>query len=268
MERLEHRRRLLQGSGIIKSPYPPDYVDDGRVWCYCTIGSTGNYTVVYLPAGSSHWTALEIDGVEVSASKTQTLSAGDHLLKFTLGNPNTMPEGMFRSISLYSMIIFPGTVTTIGNMLFYPCDTATKVLMDKSKITSIGQRAFQQAQVFIGDLDFPNLTELRENAFDRHYGGTAKIKSLGSITTLPSSCFSQSPYKTYVIPATVTSIGDQALLSWDYDKTIICHAVTPPTVGSMWVYRAPMAIYVPAESVEAYKIATGWSSYANKIQAI
>lgn len=55
-------------------------------------------------------------------------------------------------------------------------------------------------------------------------------------------------------------------------------ATTPPTLiqnalkyggssGGNYIYSNLM-IYVPAESVDAYKAATGWSTYASKIQAI
>lgn len=246
--------------------YPNGWVDDGKLWCYTTIAEAGSYTVAYTTNG---WTTLEIDDAAVTSSETQTLSAGEHILKFTLSDPTTIPGGLFRNITMYSMICFPSGTTTIGDYLFYPCSTATTVIMDKSKITSIGTGAFKQASVEIGDLYFPNLTSLGNGAFDRYSGGNNyQIKSLGNVTTIPDSCFSQSPYKTYVIPSTVTSLGSQSLLSWDYDKTIVCYADTPPTVGSLWVYRPPVAIYVPTNSVAAYKEASGWLSYASIIYPI
>lgn len=93
------------------------------------------------------------------------------------------------------------------------------------------------------------------------------------------------------IPSTVTTIGNNAFRtsSWtssdptNYQKmqniatgrTVTILAETPPTLGE-GVFGiqtgssdiATYPIYVPAESVEAYKAASGWSTYADRIQAI
>lgn len=93
------------------------------------------------------------------------------------------------------------------------------------------------------------------------------------------------------IPSTVTVIGNNAFRtsSWtssdptNYQKmqniatgrTVTILAETPPTLGE-GVFGiqtgssdiATYPIYVPAESVEAYKAASGWSTYADRIQAI
>ena len=244
-----------------------EYVDDGRIWCYATVESDGNYNVSYVGGGNTAWTALDIDGTTASSlNKSQYLTAGEHLLKFTISNPTTVPEGMFRNVNIYTDIYFPDTITTLANTIFNPVSASTVIHMDMTKIVSIGSSVFRQAYVVLGDLYFPNLQTIGQNAFEQHYGGSGRnILSLGQITEIPTSCFSNAPYKKRVIPATVTSIGNNALLTWDYDKILVCYAETPPTVGSQWTYRRPEAIYVPPKSVAAYKAATGWSSYASVI---
>ena len=51
---------------------------------------------------------------------------------------------------------------------------------------------------------------------------------------------------------------------------VTVEAITPPSLGhSVFLdTSSSLVIYVPAESVEAYKTATNWSDYASKIQAI
>jgi hypothetical protein len=54
-------------------------------------------------------------------------------------------------------------------------------------------------------------------------------------------------------------------------KTIVCHAPTPPDILYSWreFGGAPLeAIYVPADSVDAYKAAYGWKDYAAIIKPI
>lgn len=45
-------------------------------------------------------------------------------------------------------------------------------------------------------------------------------------------------------------------------------APTPPTLNSNSFSSSPVAIYVPSQSVETYKGASNWSSYASAIQAM
>ena len=73
------------------------------------------------------------------------------------------------------------------------------------------------------------------------------------------------------IPSSVTKIG-QYVIGGNNDPnvknvpTVICRAVTPPTLGTVKANGgAHQAIYVPDESVEAYKTATNWSAFADII---
>lgn len=69
------------------------------------------------------------------------------------------------------------------------------------------------------------------------------------------------------IPSTVTNIKYQAFYADRALEGITCLATTPPTLGSdVFGNTNNCPIYVPSESVDAYK--TAWSQYADRIQAI
>ena len=71
------------------------------------------------------------------------------------------------------------------------------------------------------------------------------------------------------IPSTVISIGQTSFCNCSALTAITILATTPPTLGSsVFVNTNNCPIYVPAESVDAYKTATNWSTYADRIQAI
>lgn len=72
------------------------------------------------------------------------------------------------------------------------------------------------------------------------------------------------------IPATVIEIDDSAFAGCGSLASITVLATTPPILGSEAFDSSVegFAIYVPAESVDTYKAASEWSSYASKIQAI
>lgn len=109
-----------------------------------------------------------------------------------------------------------------------------------------------------------------------------------NVVALEDMCFMKSEFVTeIVIPETVTDIGEMVFSECPvletvvvgknvekfgptpfYDtttvKTIICHAATPPYLDSLEdLDLSILTLYVPAESVEAYKVAEGWSSVQN-----
>ena len=70
---------------------------------------------------------------------------------------------------------------------------------------------------------------------------------------------------TFVLPVTLTSIGNEC---FNYSSNLRS-ITTPPTLGSdAFNNTNKCPIYVPAESLDAYKAATNWKNYASRIQAI
>ena len=74
----------------------------------------------------------------------------------------------------------------------------------------------------------------------------------------------------YDIPATVTAIRGGAMAECTLLEEVTVRNPVPPSLASSVFLSSPALrrIYVPAESVAAYKAASGWSSYASYIMAI
>jgi hypothetical protein len=64
----------------------------------------------------------------------------------------------------------------------------------------------------------------------------------------------------------VTSIGERAFYGCSGLTSIQCEATTPPSLGLFAIPSSVSSIYVPSESVNAYKLK--WKDYATKIQPI
>lgn len=133
--------------------------------------------------------------------------------------------------------------TSIAESAFWTCRGLTSVTIPNS-VTEIGYNVFN---------DCTGLTSVTIGNSVTEIGGSAFIfcKGLTSVT----------------IPNSVTSIGNFAFSSCKGLTSITIQATTPPTLGSS-VFESNYPIYVPAESVDAYKTATNWSSYTDRIQAI
>ena len=92
-----------------------------------------------------------------------------------------------------------------------------------------------------------------------------------SVTSIGNVVFYDCTSLTSVtIPSSVTSIGQSAFYGCASLTSVTVEATTPPTLGSSAFSDTSgnLVIYVPSSSVGTYKAASGWSTYASRIQAI
>ena len=112
------------------------------------------------------------------------------------------------------------------------------------------------------------MTSIPANAF--RSSSLQRMTVPSNITSLGQSSFrSTASLVSMDLPATMTSIGD-----WCYGASVMqsltVRATTPPTLvnNSSFASMGTFNIYVPAESLDTYKNASGWKSRANNIFAI
>ena len=137
----------------------------------------------------------------------------------------------------------PNSVTTIGDNVFYYCESLTSVTIPDS-VTEIGEGAFSNCSSLTSVTIPDSVTTIGVYAF-------FLCESLTSIT----------------IPDSVTVIEDSTFIFCYSLTSVYCKAITPPAGGSFMFYNnaSGRKIYVPMESVEAYKSAEYWSEYADDI---
>lgn len=168
-------------------------------------------------------------------------------------------------------------VTSIGNEAFTSCKGITSVTLSDD-VTTIGDSAFwsnENLLRFNSDTDGvmiikDNVTSIESYAFSSIYSITTLFIGSG-ITSIANSTFPSMKGLTAVtIPNSVTSIGSYAFYNCTSLKSITCLATTPPTLSNANAFNNTnnCKILVPSASVNAYKTATNWSTYASRIQAI
>lgn len=193
----------------------------------------------------TNFTSIEIDGVVqpsvVSAYTFSTL--GEHTIKYTLTDSTTMGDYTFFYCDKLVSADIPYTVTNIGTSAFYSATSLTSIVIPDG-VTSIGDNAFSRCS------------------------GLTSINVPDSVTTIGSRGFNNcGNVSTVTIGSGITSIGGYAFT--DVEGIITINALTPPTLGDdVFSDNQNLTIYVPAESVDTYKSATKWSTYASRIQAI
>ena len=151
----------------------------------------------------------------------------------------------FSYISGFTSITIPSSVTTFGSNAFTSVSGLNSVTIDYASNATLGSSQFTGSSITsltIGS----NPTSIGQGMFQK----CTKLTSL-------------------IIPSNISSINGYAFDGCSSLTSITVHSATPPTLG----YEAfnntnNCPIYVPPESVDAYKAASKWSSYASRIKAI
>ena len=152
---------------------------------------------------------------------------------------------VFAYTSGYTSITIPPSVTTFGSSAFFRVSGLNSVTIDYASNATLGSYQFK-------DLSITSLT-------------------IGSNPTrIPLGMFENcTKLTTLVIPSNISSIDGSAFYDCSGLTSITVHSTTPPTLEySVFDSTNNCPIYVPSESVDAYKAASSWVNYKSRIQAI
>ena len=162
----------------------------------------------------------------------------------------------------------PNSVTSIGDSAFYVCTGLTSVNIPDS-VTSIGIGAFYDC-TGLTSVTIPNsVTNIEGETFCGCTGLTS-VTIGNSVTIIGASAFTECTGLTSVtIGNSVTDFYENAFWGCTGLTSMVIEATTPPVLADgAFSNTNNFSIYVPSESVDAYKAASGWSTYASRIQPI
>lgn len=163
---------------------------------------------------------------------------------------------------------------------FYGCSSLASIAFP-ANLQEIQGGAFVNTANLAIVINLPTLRTLGHNAFKN--SGILAVENLGTIATVGTggttsyggeglfyNCLNLKEVK---LPSTTGSIGAYTFYSCDVLDRLICEATTPPTLGKNAIANTPIAsgtgyIYVTDASVDAYKTATNWATYADQIKPL
>lgn len=97
----------------------------------------------------------------------------------------------------------------------------------------------------------------------------SSIQIPNSVVSIDSLAKNLSELTTVVLSNNITNISARAFALCPKLTSFTIEAINPPHIGiNLFDGSNNLRIYVPAQSVEAYKSASGWSNYADYIEAI
>lgn len=177
-------------------------------------------------------------------------------------------RSFFEFSSILTSVTIPDSVTTISGAAFFNCSGLTFVDIPDS-VTAIGIGAFAGCEGLTGITIPTGVTCISASTFSR-CTSLLSINIPDSVTAIGMTAFELCQALTSVtISSGVTSIELGAFNGCRGLTSITVEAVFPATLGNnVFNNTNNCPIYVPAISVEAYKAASGWSTYSSRIQAI
>ena len=191
-------------------------------------------------------------------------------------NQSNNPANIFANFTVLEKVTLPSTLTTvnannINDGIFYGCTSLTSINLEDTSVTALCRGMFYGC-TSLTEIALPStLTEIKDSSFGECTALTSVDIPSGVIGTIGVKAFIHCTSLTNVdIPSSVTLLGAQCFQQCTALTSLTVRATTPPTVGynALSGINQNVVIYVPAESVETYKAASGWSSYASRIQAI
>lgn len=216
----------------------------------------------------------------------------------TINFPTTLTEigdAAFYGCEKLSSVHIPAGVTSIGNSAFFDCCLLeTVTFSNESQLESVGAFAFEGC-VKLSSIHLPaTVTSIGSSAFSSCenlseiiipsgvtqleyavFHTCSKLTSIeipSGVTSIGESAFENCSQLTSItIPANVGSIGNYAFSGCTNLASVTCLSVNPPSFlyynhEAFYNNANGRKIYVPSESVDAYK--TNWNNYADAIEAI
>lgn len=201
----------------------------------------------------------------------------------------TIQKLAFYECSGMVSLIVPKTVTSIGASAFYRVPNViyegsatgspwgaksingfvegTSVYKDENKTELLAVSSSRSRYKLLN-----SVKTIAANAFASSLSQLTSV-TLGQVETIGDEAFVDCHVTSFILPATVEEIGTYAFRCRDIVKSFVCEAATPPICGiqPFKLYSAGKTthrIYVPAQSLDDYKVATVWKDYKDSIFAI
>ena len=176
-------------------------------------------------------------------------------------------QGMFSYCGKLSYVEIPSGVKNIEYEAFYHC-SALQSINFPDGLETIGGSAFFGCSS-LEKVSLPNTVRtISGNAFDS-CTALSEVTLGNQVENIGWEAFQRSSIREITLPATLRECGQYLFAYCDQLTSITVLAVTPPRIQHDWGSMVPkdkfatVTLYVPAGSVDAYRLAAEWKNFKN-----
>ena len=231
---------------------------------------------------------LNADGRTLVQWTNSTISTIDMQADGSLQKVEPIGNKAFADNKALTSITFPNNLKYIGEEAFLRANLNKEVNFNRSGEVNFGEGAFSysnitkiylpftkgiSAKMFancsaLTDVRFKNVGKIGHHAF--FYCTELQIMDLGNayLEEIDAAAFAQcSNLREVILPSSLKKMGESVFSNCNALQSVTINAETPPTLGinTFFQVNSIPRIYVPSNSVNAYRTAAGWKEFADKI---
>ena len=226
------------------------------------VAPTANNTILYTSTDSEVvdlYTEVGFGANFVSNTYDKEANIGTILFD---GDVTRIAVNAFLNCVTLQTVTLPSSVTKIDDKAFYKCQSLTDVNFPEG-ITSIGTDAFLHC-FKLNNVKLPNTLISIGNGSFYDCDGFTSVEIPDSVTTIEDEAFKDcNNIKAIIIGKGITSIRRHAF--YGSGSIFYCKAIVPPVINGFPFTSSGATIYVPMQSVDAYKSADTWGYYKDEI---
>lgn len=226
---------------------------------------------IYWEGTMDQWVNIDFGG---EGSNPCSRSSVNFYVNGTTPTSYSFPDGtttikkyVFNGVKGLTSVTIPDGVTTIDENAFNGCRDLTSITIPNT-VTEIKTFAF--ASTGFTSVTVPSgVTTIGVSAW-RQCNSLASVTISDTVTFIGTCAFCDCPLRTVVIGSGVQTIDLNVFGPNTALTSLTCKAVLPPKLNryDSIPQGTTYPIYVPADSVDAYKAANIWSTHASQIRAI
>lgn len=244
---------------------PEAYPGSGKVNSTHTYPSPGDYEITLNPVNSS----LDFnDPIITDININNNVNYGNMVQYVNMGRRTSSIGSSCFSYCMSLKTITIHDFNYIMSYAFSNCHSLVSVTLPNT-LPHIFNNMFNNCYN-LKNVSLPRSAYVIENSSFNSCNSLRKIDIKGNVNLIEGGSFSGDFSLTNVtIPSSVTKIGDNSFGYCTSIKFYHIKPTSPPTISNMYVfYSIPdeCPIYVPDNSIEAYKTASGWAELADHIK--
>lgn len=213
--------------------------------------------------GTLHMPSLvECERFNLDSSKLEKITSAGSIVNWKI---------YLKNVSTLVQCIIPPTVTRIGVLSFSGCVNLEDIGNNLANVVSIGSEGFKNTKSLKNPIDLSNTTSIGYEAFSN--SGITGVLVIGA-SSIGRAAFKDCTNLTSVkLLNSVTTLANSVFEGCSKLEKFLVEAELPPTISSYVFNNTPIAtdtgsIYVPDQSVTAYREASGWLDYADRIKPL